>query len=59
MGVGFRIAVGLAVTVSAAALVRPEVREDAGFTGWRAGRAGVAIVVARIATAAEIGRAHV
>jgi hypothetical protein len=52
-GTGFRTAVWLAVTITAAGLVRPEVRNDVGFTGWRVGRAGVAIVVPRDATSAE------
>ncbi|MFM8336081.1 MAG: hypothetical protein ACKODK_10995, partial [Opitutaceae bacterium] len=38
--------------------MRPEVRDDVGFTGWRAGRAGVAIVVPRDATSAELNAAR-
>jgi len=52
-GTGFRTAVWLAVTITVTWLVRPEARDDAGFTGWRAGRSGVAIVVPRDATSAE------
>ena len=55
---GFRIAVWLAVTVIAAALVGPEVHQGDGFTGWSSARAGVAIAVPRDATAAELNAAR-
>ncbi|MFM7749032.1 MAG: DUF4838 domain-containing protein [Opitutaceae bacterium] len=55
---GFRITVWLAVAVIAAAFVRPEVHPGDGFTGWSSARAGVAIVVPRDATAAEVRAAR-